>query len=119
MAAEKTTASASAGGSAWYEPVLLAPSMAREKLQTALLLMASEDNEWKGTALQVAAAVPEPANSTFFPFFLHNIYSGLVPPFSRFFYAVLHHYGLHALHIHPNFIILMSIFAFYCEAFMG
>ena len=62
---------------------------------------------------------PEPANSTFFPFFLHSVYSGLVPPFSRFFYAVLHHYGLHALHIHPNSILLLSIFAFYCEAFVG
>ena len=119
MAAEKTTASASAAGSAWYELALLVPSVAGEKLQTVLLLTASEDNEWKGTALRVATAASELANNTFFPFFLHNIYSGLVPPFSRFFYAVLHHYGLHALHIHPNSILLLSIFAFYCEAFMG
>ena len=119
MAAEKTTASASAAGSAWYEPALLAPSVAGEKLQTALLLTASEDNEWKGTVLRVATAAPEPAGSTFFPFFMHNVYSGLVPPFSPFFFAILHHYGLHALHIHANSILLLSIFAFYCETFMG
>ena len=91
--------------------MLLAPCVAGEKLQTALLLTA-RDNEWKETALRVATAAPKPANITFFPLFPHSVYSGLVPPFSRFFYAVLHHYGLHALHIHPNSILLLSIFAF-------
>lgn len=52
------------------------------------------------TTLRVASAVSEPGNSTFYPFFLHSIYSGQIPPFSRFFYAV--HYVLHVLRIHPN-----------------
>ena len=119
MAAEKTTASSSAASSAWYEPELLAPCMTREKLQTTLLLTASNDNEWKNTTLRAATAAPKPTGSNFFPFFMHSIYSGLVPPFSRFFFAVLHHYGLHTLHIHANSIILLSIFAFYCEVFVG
>ena len=45
MAAEKTKASASAAGSAWYEPVLTAPYITEVKLHTALLLTASGDNE--------------------------------------------------------------------------
>ena len=44
---------------------------------------------------------------------------GWFPPFSDFFYAILSHYKLHALHLHPNSILLLSIFAFYCEAFVG
>ena len=50
---------------------------------------------------------------------MHSVFTGMVPPFSRFFFAILHHYGLHALHIHANSILLLSLFAFYCEAFMG
>ena len=44
---------------------------------------------------------------------------GLVPPFSDFFYEALDHYGLQALHLHPNSVLLMSIFAYYCEAYLG
>ena len=42
-----------------------------------------------------------------------------MPPFSDFFYEVLGHYGLQALHLHPNSILLLSIFAYYCEAYLG
>ncbi|KAE8784902.1 hypothetical protein D1007_41433 [Hordeum vulgare] len=54
-----------------------------------------------------------------YPFFLHNVFSGLVPPFSPFFTAILNHYGVQALDLHPNFVLLLSAFAFYCKAFMG
>ena len=43
----------------------------------------------------------------------------MVPAFSDFFYEVLDHYGLLALHLHPNSILLLSIFAYYCEAYLG
>ena len=119
MATEKTVAPALAAGSASYEPGLLVPCVTGEKLQTMLLLTASDDNEWKKTMLGVSTAVVELASSNFFPFFMHNVYSGLVPQFSHFLFTVLNRYGLHALHIHPNSILLLSIFAFYCEAFMG
>ena len=55
----------------------------------------------------------------FFPFFLHSLFAGLVPPFSRFFFAILDHYQIHALHLQPNSVFLLSVFAFYCEAFVG
>ncbi|XP_073354718.1 uncharacterized protein [Aegilops tauschii subsp. strangulata] len=119
MASEKATASSSAAGTTWYELGLMAPCVIGEKLQTTLLLTVSDDNEWRETTLRVATAVPEPAGSNFFPFFMDSVYSGLVPPFSPFFFAILHHYGLHALHIHANSILLLPLFAFYCEAFMG
>ena len=50
---------------------------------------------------------------------MSSIIAGLVPPFSEFFYAILRHYGLQALHLHPNSILLLSIFAFYCEGYVG
>ncbi|KAE8786326.1 retrotransposon unclassified [Hordeum vulgare] len=54
-----------------------------------------------------------------YPFFLHNVYAGLVPPFSQFFYDILSHYGFQALHLQLSFILLVAIFSFYREGFMG
>ena len=71
------------------------------------------------TELRLASDVPEPEGSTFFPFFSSGVAVGLVPPFSDFFYEVLDHYGLQALHLHPNSVLLLSIFAYYCEAYLG
>ena len=71
------------------------------------------------TELRLASDVPEPEESTFFPFFSSIVAVGLVPPFSDFFYEVLDHYGLQALHLHPNSVLLLSIFAYYCEAYLG
>ena len=75
--------------------------------------------KWGKTELRLASDVPEPEESTFFPFFSSSIAAGLVPPFSDFFYEVLDHYGLQALHLHPNSVLLLSIFAYYCEAYLG
>ena len=81
--------------------------------------MAGSANNGGETVLRVGFAGPETLAENFYPFFLHSIFAGLVPPFSSFFYAILNHYGLHALHLHPNSILLLSIFTFYCEAFVG
>ncbi|KAE8820504.1 hypothetical protein D1007_01652 [Hordeum vulgare] len=61
----------------------------------------------------------QPASKAVYPFFLHSVYAGRVPPFSSFFTTILNHYGIQALHLQPNSILLMSVFAFYCEAFVG
>ena len=71
------------------------------------------------TELRLASDVPEPEESTFFPFFSSNVAVRLVPPFFDFFYEVLDHYGLQALHLQPNSVLLLSIFAYYCEAYLG
>ncbi|KAE8809329.1 hypothetical protein D1007_14127 [Hordeum vulgare] len=67
----------------------------------------------------LGAIEEQPAHGAVYPFFLHSIYAGLVPPFSRFFSTVLDHYGIQALHLQTNSILLLSVFAFYCEAFVG
>jgi hypothetical protein len=95
-------------------------SIAEEKHLAAVLpLMAGANNEGGETALWVGSAQPEALGDIFYPYFLHSVFAGLVPPFSHFFYAVRNHYGLHALHPHPNSILLLLIFAFYCKAFVG
>ena len=50
---------------------------------------------------------------------MSSIVAVSVPPFSDFFYSILSHYKIHALHLHPNSILPLSIFAFYCEAYVG
>ena len=103
----------------WYEPALNAPSVSEKNLAATLLMMAEGSDEKRKTALRVGSAEPEASDSTFYPFFMSSVVAGLVPPFSDFFYEVLGHYGLQALHLHPNSILLLSIFAFYCEAYLG
>ena len=44
--------------------------------------------------------------------------AGLIPPFSEFFMAVLEAYGLHMLHLHPNAMVILSLFAYVCEAYV-
>ncbi|KAE8787389.1 hypothetical protein D1007_38662 [Hordeum vulgare] len=90
-----------------------------ENLGPVVLLVASETNEGRATSIWSGLATSGSLVKTAYPFFLHNIYVGLVPPFSSFFYAIISHYQIQALHLQPNSILLMAIFAFYCEAFMG
>ncbi|KAE8786563.1 hypothetical protein D1007_39542 [Hordeum vulgare] len=74
---------------------------------------AAESSEHERTLIWPTTIEKWPAPGTIYPFFLHSIYAGLVPPFSRFFTVVLDHYAIQALHLQPNSIMLLSVFAFY------
>ena len=52
-------------------------------------------------------------------FFVDALCAGLVPPFSAFFNAVLSHYQIHLLHLDPQYVALLTVFAFVCEAMVG
>ena len=52
-------------------------------------------------------------------YFADALWAGLVPPFSHFFNAVLSHYQIHMMHLGPESITLLAVFAFVCEAMMG
>ena len=103
----------------WYSPALDAPNMSEKNLATTRLMTAVEGSEREETELRAGSAEPEAKGSTFYPLFMNAIVASLVPPFSKFFYAVLRHYRLQALHLHPNFVLLLSIFAYYCEVHVG
>jgi hypothetical protein len=81
--------------------------------------LAADTNEWKATKVWPASRFTADLGATEIPLHLHALFAGLLPPFSDFFNAVLSHYQIHALHLDPGSIILLSGFAFLCEAFAG
>ena len=81
--------------------------MTEKNLALTRLMTATQGIDMGETALRPGSAQPEDKGSTFYPFFMSAVIAGLVPPFFEFFFAVLRHYKLHALHLHPN------LFSFY------
>lgn len=51
--------------------------------------------------------------------FLTFLAAGMLLLFSAFFLAVLEDFGIHPLHLAPNSIVLLAIFAHLCEMFVG
>ena len=103
---------------AWYSSALDAPNVSEASL-ARLRRMAAARGINGAKVFKVGSATPEGQGSTFYPFFVSAIAAGLVPPFSKFFFSVLRHYKLQALHLHPNSVLLLAIFAYYCEAHVG
>ena len=79
-------------------------------------MVASDHNEYGATSLLLASEPLQGRGLSRYPFFFNSIAAGLVPPFSNFFLAVLDHYRVKPLHLHPNAILTLALFAFYCEA---
>jgi hypothetical protein len=79
----------------------------------------SNSNEWVATDVALRATANSDLSTTHYPFFIHTILACLVPPFSPFFLAVLEHYQVQALHLHPDTVTLLAAFAFACEAYVG
>ena len=112
MAPRKTPAEA------WYSPALDPPNMSEKNLALMRQMMAVQGNKGAGV-VKAGSALPEDKGSTFYPLFVSAIVAGLVPPFSEFFLVILRQYNLQALHLHPNYVLLLAIFAYYCEAHVG
>ncbi|KAE8770314.1 hypothetical protein D1007_57957 [Hordeum vulgare] len=74
---------------------------------------AADSSEHGRTVIWPGATAKRPASKVVYPIFLHSVFVGLVRPFSSFFTAILNHYGIQALHLQPNSILLLSVFAFY------
>jgi hypothetical protein len=43
----------------------------------------------------------------------------MVPPFSPFLVAILEAYGIKVIHLHPKFVVLLAVFAYAYEAWIG
>jgi hypothetical protein len=82
-------------------------------------MAASKTNEWGATVLKPVGARGDKLDAFYYPIFLHTLFAGLVPPFSDFFLAVLERYQIQVLHLHPNSILVLAIFAYLCEAYIG
>ena len=53
------------------------------------------------------------------PLIIDALWAGLIPPFFAFFKAVIEHYQIHMLHLDPQSVTLLTVFAFVCEAMVG
>ena len=51
--------------------------------------------------------------------FVSFVAAGLVPPFSTFLLQVLDTYGVQLVHLSPNSVVVLAVFAHLCEMFMG
>ena len=70
------------------------------------------------TVVRLATHPPDPdANETVI--FASFITAGLLPLFSAFFLAVLEDFGVQLLHLSPNSVVILAIFAHLCEMFVG
>ena len=103
---------------AWYSSSLDSPNVSEASLAQLRRMVAAQGIDG-AKVFKAGSATPEGQGSTFYPFFVSAIAAGLVPPFSKFFFSVLRHYKLQALHLHPNSVLLLAIFAYYCEAHVG
>jgi hypothetical protein len=53
------------------------------------------------------------------PFLLFSVFAKMVPPFSPFLLVILETYGIQAIHLHPRSVVLLAVFAYACEAWIG
>ena len=72
-----------------------------------------------GTVAWPASQATSDRTATEFPFFVYALWAGLVPPFSAFFNAVLSHYQIHMMHLDPQSVTLLVVFAFVCKTMVG
>jgi hypothetical protein len=70
---------------------------------------------------RAAAGDPYPMekNPDEVPMFARFVERGLALPASEFFKGLLQYYGIEYLNLNPNSIFHVSVFAHFCEAFMG
>lgn len=79
-------------------------------------MLTSSFNEWGKTVAWPASRARVDRAATEVPIFIDALWADLVPPFSAFFNAVLEHYQIHMLHLDPQSVTLLAVFAFVCEA---
>jgi hypothetical protein len=82
-------------------------------------MVGSKNSEWGATRIWHGRVPWDTLPVTAQPFVLFSVFTGLVPPFSPFFLAILETYGIQAIHLHPKSITLLAVFAYACEAWIG
>ncbi|KAE8789137.1 hypothetical protein D1007_36828 [Hordeum vulgare] len=76
-------------------------------------------NEWGATQIWPGSWPRRERVSPAVPLHFEALIYGILPPFSGLIDAVLSDYQIHALHLDPRSLVLLSTFAFLCEAFVG
>ena len=89
-----------------------------ESLDKVQAMVATSHHEG-ATKVWPVSQWPQELPPTAFPIFTHFLLCGLVPPVSDFFYALLENYQIHMLHLCPEEVLLLTNFAYLCEALCG
>jgi hypothetical protein len=82
-------------------------------------MVGSKNSEWGATRIWHGRTPRDTLPATAQPFFLFSVFASLVPPFSPFFLVILETYGIQAIHLHPESITLLVVFAYACKAWIG
>ncbi|KAE8772170.1 hypothetical protein D1007_55852 [Hordeum vulgare] len=90
-----------------------------EGIDKVLPTVAVDTSEWGPTKILPSWTPLTELAASSVTLHLSAIFSGLLPPFSEFFNAILTHYQIHALHLDPRSVLLLSLFSFLYEAFLG
>jgi hypothetical protein len=72
-----------------------------------------------GTVLRWDGAFPVPCNAREVVIFLSFLVVGLALAFLPFFVALLEEFALHLVHLTPNTVLMLALFAHACEMFVG
>ncbi|KAE8796506.1 hypothetical protein D1007_28492 [Hordeum vulgare] len=88
-------------------------------LRKVRFVVAADSNEWGPPRTGQGSWPMRERVSPAVPIHFHAHLSGVLPPFSGFLKLVLSHYQIHALHLDPRSLVLLSASAFLCEAFVG
>ncbi|KAE8811124.1 hypothetical protein D1007_12119 [Hordeum vulgare] len=82
-------------------------------------MIAADSSEWGLTNISPASAPLVELSATAVALHHPTLFSSLLPPFLEFFNAILAHYQIRALHLDLRYVLLLSSFAFLCEAILG
>jgi hypothetical protein len=79
---------------------------------------ADESNERGATIIAHASEVfgHEARDARVFFWFL---VAGMIPPMLLFLHAAISTYGVNLAHLHPNALLMLAIFHYFCEEFVG
>ena len=88
----------------------------QEAMDKVRPMLASSFNELGKTVAWPASCARIDRTAIEVPFFIDALWAGLVPPFSAFFNDVLAHHQIHMLHLDPQSVTLLAIFALFARA---
>ena len=124
MAPSRTEKGKKKSQSSARPPPAIEPAVGRslvlnqEAMDKVCPALTTDFNEWGRTVAWRAPRAFVDRTATEVEFFIDALWTGLVPPFSTFFNAVLSHYQIHMLHLDPQSVAL-AVLAFVCEAMVG
>ncbi|KAE8801508.1 hypothetical protein D1007_22828 [Hordeum vulgare] len=90
-----------------------------EGLKKIRLVVTIGSNEWRAIQIWPGSWPRGEMATPAVPLHIHALLFGVLPSYSSFLIAVCSHYQIHALHLDPSSLVLLSAFAFLGKDFIG